>query len=197
MAKHAVHNAEPPVPDEQVLADLVESSRARLLAWVESRLSVRLAARIDPEGVVHNAYLRARSRWTKAQVEIDNLEAWLNRMVHEQLVEEIRAALGARRCYDREAPIPDNSVDQIVLHLFGSRSSPTESVRRRERRDLVRKALEQLGARDAEILLLFAEGLSYKEIGLLLDMKENTANRRCLRALEKLGELLPPRSALF
>ena len=116
-------------------------------------------------------------------------------MVRDQLVEEIRAALGAKRNHDREAPFPDNSVDQIVLQLFGSRSSPTESVRRHERRDLVRKALEQLGARDAKILVLFADGLSYKEIGLLLDMKENSANRRCLRALKSLVNcyLLAPR----
>lgn len=194
---HAPADPEPPVPHEQVLADLFEFSRPRLLAWVESELSARLAARIDPEGVVQNAFVRANSRWAKAQEEIDNVEAWLSRMVHDQLVEEIRATLGASRNRDREVPIPDDSVDQIVLQLFGSRSSPTESVRRRERRDLVRKALRQLGARDAEILILFAEGLTYKQIGLLLDMKENSANRRCLRALEKLGELLPPRSALF
>ena len=118
-------------------------------------------------------------------------------VVHDQLVEEIRAALGPSRNFDREAPLPDNSADQILLHLFGTRTGPTESVRRRERRDVVRNALRQLGARDAEILTLFAQGLSYKEIGLLMDMRENSANRHCLRALEKLGDLLPPRSALF
>jgi RNA polymerase sigma factor (sigma-70 family) len=186
-----------PIPDQQLLAELFESSRPRLLAWVQGELSARLAARIDPEGVLQNAFIRARDRWTRAQNEVDRIDLWLSRMVHDQLVEEIRAALGPSRNFDREAPLPDNSADHILLHLFGTRSSPTESVRRRERRDLVRNALKQLGARDTEILTLFAQGFSYKEIGLLMDMKENSANRRCLRALEKLGDFLPPRSALF
>src|SRR5262249_36749508 len=180
-----------------VLAELFEANRPQLLAWVRGELSARLAVRIDPEGVVQDAFIRASQRWTKAENEVERIDLWLSRMVHDQLVEEIRSALGSTRNFDREAPLPDNSADQILLHLFGTHTGPTESVRRRERRDLVRNALRQLGARDAEILTLFAQGLSYKEIGLLMDMKENSANRRCLRALEKLGDFLPPRSALF
>jgi DNA-binding CsgD family transcriptional regulator len=57
--------------------------------------------------------------------------------------------------------------------------------------------LAQLGPIDADILILFSQGLTYKEIGLVLDMKEGTVNKRCLRALEKLGDLLPPRSDLY
>jgi RNA polymerase sigma factor (sigma-70 family) len=186
------------LPGYEELAELFESHRPRLEAWVKAQLSPRLAARVDPEGVVQNAFLRAAPRWEKARREIKNLETWLARMVHDQLVEEIRSALGSWRNCDQEVALPDNSVDQIALHLFGgSRSSPSKSAQRHERRELVRKALAQLGPIDADILILFSQGLTYKEIGLVLDMKEGTVNKRCLRALEKLGDLLPPRSDLY
>jgi RNA polymerase sigma factor (sigma-70 family) len=185
-------------PKEEELAALFESHRARLVAWVTAQLSPRLAARLGPEDVVQNAFLRAYPRWEKAQREVKSLETWLSRMVHDQLVEEMRSALGRWRDCDQEVALPDNSVDQIALQLFGrSRSSPSKGAQRHERRELVRKALTQLGPIDADILILFSQGLTYKEIGLVMDMKESAVNKRCLRALEKLGELLPPRSALF
>src|SRR5437016_3595865 len=50
------------ISDEQKLAQLFEANRSKLLAMVQRRLSLRLAARIDPEGILHDAFLRARKR---------------------------------------------------------------------------------------------------------------------------------------
>jgi DNA-directed RNA polymerase specialized sigma24 family protein len=49
--------------DEAAHARLFESSRQRRMSMVRNRIGRRLAPWVDAEGVLQDAYLRARSRW--------------------------------------------------------------------------------------------------------------------------------------
>jgi RNA polymerase sigma factor (sigma-70 family) len=71
---------------------------------------------------------------------------------------------------------------------------------RKELIAVVRGALDRLEPIDRQILLLRSDAkLSYREIGqrLELEMDENTVNQRYLRAIKKLGKLLPAPDSFY
>ncbi len=69
---------------------------------------------------------------------------------------------------------------------------PSTALSRAERCEVVRAALEKLHPIDREILALrYFDDLSFTQIGAILDLKENTANTRALRAAMKLRRLIP------
>jgi DNA-directed RNA polymerase specialized sigma24 family protein len=49
--------------DEAELARAFQTYRPKLLALVERRVGGKLKARVDVEGVLQDAFLRARRRW--------------------------------------------------------------------------------------------------------------------------------------
>jgi RNA polymerase sigma factor (sigma-70 family) len=68
---------------------------------------------------------------------------------------------------------------------------PFEWLLGEERRELVRRALEQLAGRDAEILILkYHERWSYRRIAALLNVSESAVDARVFRARERLRSKL-------
>ena len=51
------------VTDFALLGQLFDDYRPRLLAMLRRRIDPRLAARVDPEEVLNEAFLDARRRW--------------------------------------------------------------------------------------------------------------------------------------
>jgi len=73
---------------------------------------------------------------------------------------------------------------------FASRNTST-AMRRRERRDGVRAALDRLPERDREVLVLrHLEGLSTADAAAVLGVSEGAFKSRHLRALQRLRSLL-------
>src|SRR5438105_47885 len=58
------------------LARAFEEYRARLLAMVRRRVDPALAARIEPEEILQEAYLRARTKWPGRELRTP-VYAWL------------------------------------------------------------------------------------------------------------------------
>jgi RNA polymerase sigma-70 factor (ECF subfamily) len=177
---------------EAILAGAFERLRPRLLAMIGRLVGSKLAARIDPEGVVQEAYLRARPRWLGQEPRPADLDAWVYGQVLDRLRERIRGALGPGRDAGREVPWPDDSAAPLAEQLVDSQTGPDSALSRAERCAVVRAALERLDPVDREILALrYFDGLSFAQIGAILGLKENTANARALRAAVRLRQLIP------
>jgi RNA polymerase sigma-70 factor (ECF subfamily) len=178
---------------EAVLAEAFNRLRARLLAMISRRISTKLALRIDPEGVVQEAYIRARPRWQALAPKPDDLDAWIYGQVLDRFREVVRSALGPEHDADRDIACPDASAAPLAEHLVDSQTGPNTALSRAERREVVRAALEKLDPIDREILALrYFDGLNFGQIGAILGLKANTANARALRAAVKFRQLIPP-----
>jgi RNA polymerase sigma-70 factor (ECF subfamily) len=187
------HNQQPSdLTGEAILSGAFEQLRSRLLAMIYRRVSPKLAARIDPEGVVHEAYLRARPRWQALDPKPIDVHTWVYGQVHDRLTEVVRAALGSERNLNRDAAWPDGSADPLAECLVDSKTGPTTALSRSERRATVRAALDRLDAIDREILALrYFDGLNFAQIGAILGLSQNAATKRGLRALVELRDLIP------
>src|SRR5437868_5787754 len=179
------------VVDMALLGKLFEEHQPKLLAMVQRRLDPSLAARISPEDILSDAFLEARRKWTafKAQSALTPY-AWLYGIVRDCLIEAWRRESRACRNPNRELPWPEQSSMQLVMGLFGSGSSPSEHMARADLRQQVVETLELLKDKDREILWMrHHDDLSFHEVAALLNVAENAARVRYVRALERLREL--------
>jgi RNA polymerase sigma-70 factor (ECF subfamily) len=183
--------------DQDAVASLMTMHRDRLRRMVAVRMHEQLSARVDPSDVVQDAMAEA----TKVlPVYLDGrpipFYPWLRRFVWEKLVQLHRHHLDAQqRSVRRETarlPLPEASGMQLVERLIGSGTSPSEGAIRKERRDTVHHALEQLSNHDREVLvLLYLEQLSMHEASEVLGISRRATNMRHLRALKRLKRVLP------
>jgi DNA-directed RNA polymerase specialized sigma24 family protein len=102
---------------EAILAGAFDRLRSRLVAMINRRVSTKLAARIDPEGVVHDAFLRARLRWQALTPKPDDLDAWIYGQVLDRFREVVRSALGPEHDVDRDIAWAEGSAAPLAEHL--------------------------------------------------------------------------------
>jgi len=188
--------------NEKLLAQIWQSRREAFQSLVRVQLSPKLERRIDPADVVQAAFLRGRDRmqWLRDSCSLDELNQKLHRVVCEQTIDQLRIVLGAKRNADLEVHFPDDSIAQLAIRLYRSHTTPSKALQRKEAIALVRSAVDRLGAIDKRIVLWRTEfDMPYKVIGQLMEpeLAENAVNRRYLRAIEKLGKLLPPAESFF
>ncbi|MFI5455555.1 MAG: RNA polymerase sigma factor [Isosphaerales bacterium] len=177
---------------DAILAAAVDRLRPRLVAMILRRVSSKMAARIDPEGVVHDAFVRARPRWQALSPQPKEVDAWVYGQVLDRLRELIRGAMGPEHDVDREVGGAEGFAARLAEQLVDSHTGPNTAVSRAERHEVVRAALDKLDPTDREILCLrYFDGLSFPQIGAILGLTENTANRRALRAAVKFRTLIP------
>jgi RNA polymerase sigma-70 factor (ECF subfamily) len=179
--------------DREAFDGLLARHRPFLRQLVEMRLDARLRARLDPSDVVQETQLEAFRRLP------DFLERrpmpfrlWLRKTVHERLRMAERQHLEAsRRAVGRELSIPDASSVLLTQQLASLGPSPSQHLARGELARRVREALARLQDLDREILLMRTfEGLSYAEVGYLLEIDAAAARKRHGRALLRLHKLL-------
>ena len=173
--------------------ELFARYREMLRQAVELRLDNGLRARVDASDVVQETQLEAFRRLP------DYLERrpmpfrlWLRKMASERLIMLRRQHVNAaRRSVRREYHLPAESSVQLGRQLIGGGPTPSQEVRAEELADQVRQAVAGLPEQDRELLLMRNyEGLSYNEIGQILDIDPATARKRNGRALVKLHSLL-------
>jgi RNA polymerase sigma-70 factor (ECF subfamily) len=159
---------------------------------IHRRIGRKLATRVDPEGVVQDAYVRARPRWQGLDPKPADVHTWVYGQVHDRLTEVIRSALGPERDLNRDAAWLDGTADPLVERLVGSETGPVTALSRDERRQIVRAALDRLDPIDREILALrYFDDLNFAQIGAILGLSRNAATKRGLRALVELRDLIP------
>jgi RNA polymerase sigma-70 factor, ECF subfamily len=163
---------------------------------VALRLDPRLAARLDPSDVVQDTLAEADRRLDDylRQPPIP-FYPWLRQIACDRLGQEYRRHIRAdkRSVTREESPpaLPGGSALELADRLLDRGTGPSESLRREERRQRVRRALEALPEPEREVLALrYLEQMSAREVGAVLDLTEDAAKKRALRALRRLQSLL-------
>lgn len=179
------------VLDLATLGKLFEECRPRLLAMLGRRLDPALKVRIDVEDILNEAYLVARNRWSRFRQQSDMTPyAWLYGIARDCLIEAWRKQTRARRDLHKEMPWPDRSSIQLGLSLINPGTSPSEAAARDELQAQMRQTLDLLKADDREILWMrHYDDLSFKEAAAVLQVTENAATVRYVRALRRLKDL--------
>lgn len=173
--------------------ELFSRYRLAIRQAVSLRLDARTRARFDESDVVQEAYTVAYRRLDDyLQRRPMPFGLWLRKTALEQLLMLRRRHVGAsQRTVDREQRLPEGSAVRLAAHLVASGPSPSAMVSAEEQARRVRRALSELPLADQEVLLMRNyEGLSYDEIGHLLDIEPATARQRNGRALVRLHRLL-------
>ena len=170
------------------LGALFETHWPRLTAIVHRRLDNALAVRLDPDEVVNAAYLDAQRKWMAYKANRTPPEfVWLYQIVIDRLIEEWRTATRGIRDIRRQVPWPEHPSIDLGLRLQASQTGPSQAIIQAEEAASVRAALDRLKEPDREVILLRGyDDLSFREIGDLLGVGENTATVRYVRALKKL-----------
>jgi RNA polymerase sigma-70 factor (ECF subfamily) len=183
--------------DRPARDDLLERFRQRLRRLIRLRLDRRLASRLDPSDVVQESLADAAGKLDDyVRTRPMPFYPWLRGLALDRLIDLHRWHVRSmKRSVRREEqalpPLPDESVAELADRLRARGSSPSDRLARREDASRIRAALDQLSARDRELLVLrHLEQLSIREISGVLGISEGAVKVRHVRALERLRDRL-------
>jgi RNA polymerase sigma-70 factor (ECF subfamily) len=179
------------VSDLAALGKLFEDHSPRLLSMVRRRIDPALAARLDPEELLNEAYVRATGKWRAFQRQSSMTPyAWLYQLVLQCLIDAWRRETRGKRDLRRDMPWPERTSIQLGLGLLSPATSPSGRLLREETAQRIRLIMECLSERDQEILWMrHYDELSFREVGTVLEISENAATVRYARALRRLKDL--------
>ena len=178
-----------------ILGKLFEEHRPKLVEMARRRIDPALVARIDAEAVVNEAYLVAQRKWPGFEERsATSTYAWLYRIVRDCLIEVWRRETSGRRDGRKDMPLPEQSSLQLGLGLVSPATDPQRAAERDEERAILRQRMRQvldmLRDTDREILWMrHYDGLTFPEAAAVLEITENAATVRYVRALKRLKDL--------
>jgi len=180
--------------DSEAFEQLFTRHQEELRRAIVLRLDRRVAARIDASDVLQETYLEAIRRLADYlnNQEI-SFDLWLRWIAREKILGFHRKHLGAdKRTVNRELPaLPVDSSAQFVGGIVSHGPTPSQSLAAAELAERLRRALEQLDEDERDLILWrHFEYLTNREIAKLLRITEAAANKRYIRALERLRGLL-------
>ena len=178
--------------DQAAFEDLFSRFRAPLLRAINLRLDRRVAARVDASDILQEAYLEAARRLAQQPPDMP-VELWLRWIAHEKVLTCHRQHLFAgKRAVAREVPpLPVDSSAQFVRGMIGKEPSPSRALAAVELTEKLRLALQQLDDDERDLILWrHFEQLTNRDIARLLDITHAAANKRYIRALDRLRGIL-------
>lgn len=178
----------------EAFKELFARHREPLRRGIALRLDRRIAARLDVSDLLQETYLEAVRR-LPAYLDRPTLpfDLWLRWIAREKVIAAHRRHLLAdKRAVGREVgPLPLDSSAQFVDALAGRGPTPSQAMAAVEAAERLRMALEQLDDDEREIILWrHFEQLGNREIAQLLRISDAAANKRYIRALQRLRGLL-------
>lgn len=183
--------------DRDALAAVFAEHRPRLLRTAALRIDARLAARVSADDVLQEAYVSAAQRCGHVEgTSEESLFLWLRLVTLQTLIDLHRRHVGTQaRSVERETGAKPASGTGATVNwgvaLPGSQTSPTELMRRGERFERLRGAIEQMSETDREVLLLrHFEELTNQEVATVLNIEQKAASIRYFRALARLRTIL-------
>ncbi len=132
--------------------------------------------REDAEDVVSETFITAFSHYDEYKPEKGSIITWLSSIAHNEAIDLMRSA-----AYKSRSPMPEKDI------RGGTDPAITKMT---ETNETVEYILSRLSVKEREFLnLRYGLELSDKEIGALLDEKENTINKRYQRLLKKCRDI--------
>jgi RNA polymerase sigma-70 factor (ECF subfamily) len=185
-----------PTPAPRELAELLETKRPQLLAYVERRLGAALRRRVEPADILQEVAVAALHAWPAGGPQGRDPFGWLCQLAEQRIVDAHRYHVAARkRSTNREVSghvkaSPEASRELIDL-LAVSMSTPSMKAVRSERQKALESAVAQLPpeARDA-IRWRYGEGLPTKEIAERMGKTDGAVRVLLTRTLQKLQQML-------
>lgn len=184
--------------DREALAEMFSLYRPRLWRMINFRLHPRLRGRIDPDDVLQDAWMRAVERigyFLRGASHSSFI--WFRMIVDQTLVELHRRHIGAeKRSATKEKSIDarwrsDTTSSSMAFHLMGQLPSPSSALRHTEMAGQLDAALQGMDEIDREVLALrHFEELTNSETAKVLDMTEQAASARYVRALRRLKQIV-------
>ena len=140
----------------------------------------------DAEDGVQEVFLKVQRRISTFRGEAA-LSTWLYQVALNTLRDHRRKVVRQTRALDMSV-VTDQPSDPAFQ---GSGASPLEEASLAERRQLVRDALDRLPTKFREVLVLRElQGLAYRDIARILEVKQGTVESRIFRARERLAKEL-------
>ncbi len=181
------------IPEDRARLESLDVLRAQfvehhehLLAFVRWRSSAALAARRDPEEVLHDAYLRAHDRWRSFAKSGMAFRPWFIRVLRDTLFDDHDFQGCQRRDYRREVACPGRSSAQFGMGIQNPATSASLALARKERREKIDQVLGTLTPRHQEIMVLIHfGGLKTTQAAELLGMTASDAGVLHFRAREQ------------
>jgi RNA polymerase sigma-70 factor, ECF subfamily len=181
--------------DEAALAEVFGAHRERLWRMVRFRIDRRLAARVDADDILQEAFLNAAQRISfYLQDTSKSLFVWLRMIVSQTLVDVHRRHAGtAKRGVAREVSLDGgagsfSTSGALAEQLAGS---ITSAAARGEVRERLEAALAVIDPIDQEIIALrHFEDLTNVEAAEVLGLRPTAASNRYVRAIARLKEVL-------
>lgn len=164
--------------DQQAAGELFERYIARLIGLARSRLSPKLARRIDPEDVVQSAYRSFFERAQGGHVELrESGDLWrlLAAITINKLRHQVDRHTAAKRAVEGEDSICVSPSDmRVAPESLAREPSPEEVVSFSEELAALMSELDEV---QRQMLELRLEGYTYEEIAGQTQRSERTVRR--------------------
>jgi RNA polymerase sigma-70 factor (ECF subfamily) len=167
---------------------------------INFRMDRRLAARVDPDDILQEAYLDAERRLHRFRADNGHsVFIWLRLICSQTLINVFRRHLDtSMRDAGREVSLQQRTAGQstsisIARQFAASGASPSQAAVRGEASAQLISALESMDPVDREIIALrHFEDLSNAEVAVVLEIKPTAASNRYVRAIARLRTVLRP-----
>ncbi len=175
--------------DQQAATALFERYAGQLIALARTRMTDKLAQRIDPEDVVQSAY-RSFFRAVRAgrYLPAQGARIWslLVAITLRKLYDQHDRHQADKRSMDREQPLPElGGAFGVAPKILARDPSPVEAVVLAEELDQFLQGLEPLHCR---ILELWLEGCNRDEIAARIQRSQRTVRRVLETAQQQLEQ---------
>jgi len=169
--------------DRPAFDQLIEAHRPRLLALIRSRVGAGLQRFTEVEDVYQETVLRAFRAVPELVIrEEDGFFRWISCIAVHRILE-----IASRAATRREVPLETAAADPPSP----GDTTPSRALRREERFERLRAAIDMLPPECRQILLLARiDGLAVQEIARRLGKSPNAISQSILRALRTLREIL-------
>jgi RNA polymerase sigma-70 factor (ECF subfamily) len=148
--------------------------------------------RASPADFVQETLLKAHRDFNEFHgVSEGEFRAWLRTILHNTICDHLQGLKCQKRDARREVPLDPDLPDSLARYLFSAAPSGLDELLRREAAALIRKHMMDLSETSRAVLYMRAvEELSFREIGLALEISAGAARQTFSRAVTTLRELL-------